>query len=235
MFAILKNAYVRLLLGIYFIVSICLLSILNFDQRASSKNLVDDHDKIIDSNSKDMIDWKFLTPKYYDEILLHKWSEPKHRIREKPEPKSGENGTAFTRINSSDSATQKLQHEYGYNFLATEMMSLHRSLPDYRCEECKNLNYPQKLPNVSFILIFHNEAWSLILRTLWTIIDHSPAELIGEIILVDDASDLAVLKRPIEDYIELLPVSVNLVRTQKREGLIRARLIGAEVAKVLLE
>lgn len=231
MFWIFKKAYIQLLLD--FVVFVYLFS--GFNQTECNTNLVDDNDKFVEFHSEDLAEWKFLTPKYYDETALHTWSEPKPQMREKPEPKSGENGTAFTRINQSDLIIQNVQREHGYNFLATELMSLHRSLPDYRCEECKHLNYPQKLPNVSFIVIFHNEAWSLILRTIWSVIDHSPAELIGEIILVDDVSDLAVLKRPIEDYIELLPVSVILIRTQKREGLIRARLIGADVAKVVLK
>lgn len=127
---------------------------------------------------------------------------------------------------------KQLIKEENYNLLASDMMSLHRSLPDSRPEECNSLSYPEKLPNTSVIVIFHNEAWSTILRTLWSVFDQSPPELINEIILVDDVSTRPSLKRPLDDYIERFPIRIKLIRTSKREGLIRARLIGAQHATV---
>lgn len=181
---------------------------------------------------KSSIEWKFSTPKHYYDSELHVWSEPKKRTKERPGSGNGENGAGFARVNSSSPLLQKLMKDHNYNYLATEMMSMHRSLPDYRCDECKYLVYPKKLPTATIIFIFHNEAWSLLIRSIWSIIDHSPPELIEEIILVDDDSDWPELQRPIEEYIELMPATVRLIRTEKREGLIRARLIGAKEAKV---
>lgn len=127
---------------------------------------------------------------------------------------------------------EQLLKEHNYNLLASDMISLHRTLPDSRPDECKKLSYPEKLPSTSVIIIFHNEAWSTLLRTIWSVVDRSPPELIKEIIIVDDFSSWSFLKRPLDDYVELLPVSIKLIRTSKREGLIRARLIGAREAKV---
>lgn len=126
----------------------------------------------------------------------------------------------------------KLLEEHKYNLLASDMISLHRTLPDARSIECKSLSYPARLPTTSVIIIFHNEGWSTLLRTVWSVIDRSPPELIKEIVLVDDFSTWLFLKRPLDDYIELLPVNIILIRTSKREGLIRARLIGAQHATV---
>lgn len=92
-----------------------------------------------------------------------------------------------------------------------------------------------KLPPTSVIICFHNEAWSVLLRTVKSVLDRSPPELISEVILVDDFSDKPHLGKPLEDWAETFDGKVKIVRASKREGLIRARLLGikASTAPVL--
>lgn len=130
---------------------------------------------------------------------------------------------------------EKVFHKHNFNIFASDRISLHRSLPDYRFDECQTISYPKMLPTVSVIIVIHNEAWSKLLRTIWSIIERSPRELLQEIILVDDASTWPALKRPLNDYVEMLPVNIRIIRTIKRDGLIRARLLGARNATVTQE
>ena len=54
---------------------------------------------------------------------------------------------------------------------------------------CLTKFYPRDLPSASVIVIFHNEAWSTLLRTVHTVIARSPSYLLQEIILIDDRSN----------------------------------------------
>lgn len=118
-----------------------------------------------------------------------------------------------------------------FNEYASDMISVHRSLPVMTDKECDEIKYDiEKLPDTSVILCFHNEAWSVLLRSVHSILERSPSHLIHEVILVDDYSDKDFLKQPLEDYMRQFP-KVKILRLEKREGLIRARLRGAAVAK----
>ncbi|XP_063227799.1 polypeptide N-acetylgalactosaminyltransferase 5 isoform X2 [Bacillus rossius redtenbacheri] len=118
-----------------------------------------------------------------------------------------------------------------FNLLASDMISLNRSLADVRLNGCKAKQYPNLLPTTSIVIVFHNEAWSTLLRTVWSAINRSPRPLLKEIILVDDASEREHLKEKLEEYVATLPVPVYVYRTEKRSGLIRARLLGAKHVK----
>lgn len=76
-----------------------------------------------------------------------------------------------------------------FNLMASEMIALNRSLPDVRLEGCKTKVYPDNLPTTSVVIVFHNEAWSTLLRTVHSVINRSPRHMIEEIVLVDDASE----------------------------------------------
>ncbi|TNN05168.1 putative polypeptide N-acetylgalactosaminyltransferase 9 isoform 2 [Schistosoma japonicum] len=113
-----------------------------------------------------------------------------------------------------------------FNQYASDHISVRRYLPDYREGTCKDNKYSRNMPSASIIMCFHNEAWSALLRSVHSVIDRSPSYLLHEIILVDDFSDRPHLKEALEEYMKMLNV-VKIVRTKRREGLIRARMLGA--------
>lgn len=81
-------------------------------------------------------------------------------------------------------------------------------------------------------MIFHNEIPSLVKRTLHSIVNRSPRELLDEIVLVNDASTKQELYEPFEIYLEQhFRGIVSLVKLEKRVGLINARMEGFKRAK----
>lgn len=54
---------------------------------------------------------------------------------------------------------------------------------------CVNLTYDTLLPSASVIIIFYNEPWSVLLRTVHSVLKGSPPHLLKEIILIDDHSE----------------------------------------------
>ena len=118
-----------------------------------------------------------------------------------------------------------------FNLLVSDMISVNRSLKDVRLAECRTKEYPSLLPPTSIVIVFHNEAWSTLLRTLHSIVNRSPLDLVKEIILVDDASTHSHLGSRLEEAVTKFPVTVRVLRSEKRSGLIRARLLGASQAQ----
>ncbi|XP_051867819.1 polypeptide N-acetylgalactosaminyltransferase 13 [Pristis pectinata] len=118
-----------------------------------------------------------------------------------------------------------------FNLMASDMIALNRTLPDVRLEGCKTKVYQDDLPDTSVVIVFHNEAWSTLLRTIHSVLIRSPKNVLAEIILVDDDSERDFLKKPLENYVKNLQVPVKIIRMEQRSGLIRARLRGAAASK----
>ncbi|XP_065220066.1 polypeptide N-acetylgalactosaminyltransferase 5 isoform X2 [Planococcus citri] len=165
----------------------------------------------------------------YKPADLNRWQPAKPVFPQSGKP--GEQGNGV-QIPSEQDAIMKEKFKLNqFNILASDKISLNRSLVDVRHASCKNKKYADKLPSTSIVIVFHNEAWSTLLRTVWSVINRSPRSLLKEIILVDDASEREYLGRQLEDYVATLPVLVKVLRTVKRSGLIRARLLGAKHVK----
>lgn len=123
----------------------------------------------------------------YKQSELHLWRPAKVVRENKGMP--GEVGAAVHISPEDEARQQELFKLNQFNLMASDMISLNRSLKDIRLEGCKTKKYNKYLPDTSIVIVFHNEAWSTLLRTVWSVINRSPRTLLKEIILVDDKSE----------------------------------------------
>uniref|UniRef100_A0A3B5ANM9 Polypeptide N-acetylgalactosaminyltransferase 6-like n=1 Tax=Stegastes partitus TaxID=144197 RepID=A0A3B5ANM9_9TELE len=124
-----------------------------------------------------------------------------------------------------------LKHQF--NQFASDRISLHRDLgKDTRPPDCLKQKFWRcpGLPTTSVIIVFHNEAWSTLLRTVYSVLHTAPAALLTEILLVDDASTDDHLKSRLDEYVQQLSI-VRVLRQTEWKGLVAARLLGARAAR----
>lgn len=137
-----------------------------------------------------------------------------------------------------------------YNLLISNRIGLLRRLPDSRNRLCTEIDAEQikeRDPQSDFttksveyyvasiIICYYNEPPSALLRTIWSVLARSPPSVLHEIIVVDDFSEPEFHFAKIKPFIANHSTTstsnkVRLLRTSKREGLIRARLFGASQA-----
>lgn len=113
----------------------------------------------------------------------------------------GEMGAPVKIPKDKEKESKKMFQENQFNLMASNMISLNRTLKgklmlsinvdkflDVRMSGCKKHDYTNlgALPKTSIIFVFHNEAWSTLLRSIHSVINRSPREMLEEIILVDD-------------------------------------------------
>lgn len=151
-----------------------------------------------------------------------------------PDAKAGQDGDPVFMKPGDEHLSKRLWHANKFNIVASDRIPLNRTLKDVRKPVCKkkfdHLDI-QDLPSASVVIVFHNEAWSTLMRTIWSVIDRSPSNLLEEIILVDDSSNRTFLAKDLDRAVQVLPVTTRIIRMQERVGLIKARLAGAVKAK----
>lgn len=153
-----------------------------------------------------------------------------------PDPEIGRDGRPAYLPGYPKDQMQILYSINRFNLVASDKISVDRKLPDARKLACRKKDYDLKLlPNTSIIIVFHNEAWSTLMRTVHSILNTAPQHLIAEILLVDDASNRTFLGESLEYYINNLSsvrgVEIKIIRSSSRIGLIKSRLIGVAKAR----
>lgn len=136
----------------------------------------------------------------------------------KQEPGLGDNGAAVTLDGAAKEIGEKQLAIIALNEELSEHLSYNRTTPDTRHPACKRKTYAtDKMGTTSVIIIFYNEPYSVLVRTVHSVLNTSPPELLKEIILVDDCSTNNELGGKLKYYVETrLPKKVKLLRLKSR-------------------
>ncbi|XP_063789770.1 polypeptide N-acetylgalactosaminyltransferase 5 [Pseudophryne corroboree] len=141
----------------------------------------------------------------------------------------GQLGRSVVVPKDKEQEAKRRWNEGNFNVYLSDLIPLDRAIEDTRPKGCSDQLVHDDLPNTSIIICFVDEVWSTLIRTVFSVLNRSPAHLIKEIILVDDFSTRAYLKDDLDKFILKFP-KVRVLHLKERNGLIRARIAGANIA-----
>lgn len=120
---------------------------------------------------------------------------------------------------------------HGFDQQLSDSLPLDRATPDIRPPRCRSLDYAplSELPTTSVIFVFCDELLSTLLRSIHSVLNRSPPQLLHEIVLVNDGSRKLNVTS-LEANIRNLPAKITLLHHTKQRGLVQARLTGAKAA-----
>jgi polypeptide N-acetylgalactosaminyltransferase len=140
-------------------------------------------------------------------------------LKQKEIPKLGEGGKIAHLKDPEDIAEgEKQLKKIALNQALSEHISYNRTVPDARNPACRKKSYDvDSLLTTTVIIIFFNEPYSVLVRTVHSVINTTPKNLLKEIILVDDGSSNVDLKHKLDYYVSSrLNDKVKIVRLKNR-------------------
>ncbi|CAD6196353.1 unnamed protein product [Caenorhabditis auriculariae] len=158
-----------------------------------------------------------------------------HVIPDYSNPRNGpgENGLGVVLSGEEKKIGEDQMKTMFMNVVASDKISPDRSIPDSRSRECRNIesSYPKNLPTASVVIIFTDEFFSALTRTVHSVVNRTPQHLLYEVILVDDNSQREELGSKLSEHLKRFGSLVRLIRSKERLGLIRAKILGAKAAR----
>lgn len=161
------------------------------------------------------------------------YEDPSLAAEEQSRRGPGEQGIAVRLDGKAQEKSLNFVNQNGFNTYISDLIAIDRSVPDIRHPACKQLVYYSHLPTVSIIIPFFEEHWTTLLRTFTSALKRAPANIVREVILVDDGSSKRnFLKGDLDAYLlkHYPDRRVRVIRLPNRVGLIGARLAGAKSA-----
>ena len=125
---------------------------------------------------------------------------------------------AYQALDLDDEDRKDPTRRFALQVVTSAGLAPNRTLPDLRDPACLALGPPSfPLPDVSVIITYRNEPRSTLLRTLVSVLERSPKDVLREIILVDDNNEDESVGREVAGL-----EKVRLLWNPQREGLIYA-------------
>lgn len=154
------------------------------------KNLIPDANNLMNHILRKSIYQKMPTLTNYEKIDWHNYDIMNtDKMRSGP----GEN-CEDVKIDMLQEIPMKISMiDNGYNSIVSDQVSQNRSNPDYRGVDCITQLYYANLPKVSIILTYRNDVISIALRTITSIVNRTPTELLGEIILINAKGTILIV------------------------------------------
>jgi polypeptide N-acetylgalactosaminyltransferase len=133
-------------------------------------------------------------------------------------PGLGENGAPSVLQGKAKERGQKDLETVFLNVELSKHISYTRTLPDNRNSDCKRVKYDiDAMPTTTIVIIFYNEPFSVLMRTVHSILTTVDDKLLAEIVMVDDKSDDEELLDKLDYYIQTrLTAKVKLLRLKNR-------------------
>lgn len=132
----------------------------------------------------------------------------------------GNEGSAVHLKGAAKIRGEKIYKKIALNEELSEQLSYNRTVGDHRNPLCKKQEYddPSTLPTASVVIIFYNEPYSVLVRTVHSTLNTCNQQALKEIILVDDGSDNTELGRKLDHYVStrLPPGKVTILRLKNR-------------------
>ncbi|CAF4741011.1 unnamed protein product [Pieris macdunnoughi] len=86
-------------------------------------------------------------------------------------PDLGEGGVAAHLFGDAKRLGEESEKQLAINVYLSDRIPYNRSLEDHRNPACKRVLYDAELPSASVIIIFHNEPYSVVVRTIWSVVN----------------------------------------------------------------
>ena len=111
------------------------------------------------------------------------------------------------------------------NVTLSDQIPLERNITDYRYPACHKYTYNyDELPTLSVIIIFHNDALSMILRTVHSILMRTPEKLLSQV-------ELSCYTRHITGHFSVTIFPTNLLTSAKHPAFSTNRLADTNKTK----
>ncbi|KAF7632803.1 Glyco_trans_2-like domain-containing protein [Meloidogyne graminicola] len=175
---------------------------------------------ILANSSKNLPECQFIDPSKD----LNKWSKLPvfpHKCnvsKEIPEEERSEERKLY----------DKGVHRHYFNAWVSDKIGPERELEIQTHEKCAEIDYSHINLKTSIVIVYHNEAFSVLVRMINGIFRYTPLKLLNEIILYDDASEShSSIENQLKEYSKLRGGNwveiVKFNKAKERQGLIRAK------------